>query len=315
MSHFEVNPNDVDRSNSIVNPHSTFEPKQSDAAPDGLRSFRTAVLRGLGVVAPPLLTLVILLWIVRSLDYYLLDPIVVGARNLIASSVADVQTSLPRAEPTAADPSVVIDDNKLYQRLASGEYIPLDVYRKVELHSSRPPINANQAYQQWVDLTYLRPWIVVPIFVVVFFGLMYVLGNLFAAGVGRVFWNWFEHGIGRLPIVRSVYSSTKQVTDYIFSDRELDFTRVVAVEYPARSIWSLAFVTSEGIADVQRAAGEPMLAIMVPTSPLPITGYTMLIPRSEVLDVNMSVEEAVEYLVRCGVVVPSQQLERKAESS
>lgn len=281
----------------------------------GLRAFRTAVLRGLGVVAPPLLTLVILLWIVRTLDYYVLDPIATGARSLIASAVADVHTALPDAEPSVADPSVLVADGKSYKRLASGEYIPLDVYRKVELNASRPPTNADQAYRQWVDLTYLRPWIVVPIFIVVFVSLMFVLGNLFAAGLGRVFWSWFEQGIGRLPIVRSVYSSTKQVTDYVFSDRELDFTRVVAVEYPARGIWSLAFVTSEGIADVQRAAGEPMVAIMVPTSPLPITGYTMLIPRSEVLDVNMTVEEAVEYLVSCGVVVPPQQLEaRLAES-
>jgi uncharacterized membrane protein len=222
-----------------------------------------------------------------------------------------VHSELPNAARSATDPTVVIAEGISYKRLASGEYIPADVYHKVELKASKPPTNAEQAYRQWVELTYLRPWIVVPIFIVVFIGLMYLLGNLFAAGLGRVFWSWFEQGIGRLPIVRSVYSSTKQVTDYVFSDRELDFTRVVAVEYPARGIWSLAFVTSEGIADVQKAAGEPMLAIMVPTSPLPITGYTMLIPRSEVLDVNMSVEEAVEYLVSCGVVVPQQQLESR----
>jgi uncharacterized membrane protein len=277
----------------------------------GLRAFRTAVLRGLGVVAPPLLTLVILLWIVRTLDYYVLDPIVVGARNFIASQVADVHADLPNAEPSARDPTVMVANGESYKRLDSGEYIPLAVYQKVERSASRTPANAEQAYRQWVEFTYLRPWIVVPIFIVVFIGVMFLLGNLFAAGLGRAFWGWFEHGIGRLPIVRSVYSSTKQVTDYVFSDRELDFTRVVAVEYPARGIWSLAFVTSEGIADVQRAAGEPMLAIMVPTSPLPITGYTMLIPRSEVLDVNMSVEEAVEYLVSCGVVVPQQQFENR----
>ncbi len=286
----------------------------SGAISSGLRAFRTAVLRGLAVIAPPLLTIVILLWIIRTLDYYVLDPIAVGARNLIASSVAEIHADLPGAEPSAADPTVVESKGKSYKRLSSGEYIPLDVYRKVELSASRPPSSAEQVYRQWVELTYLRPWIIVPIFIVVFIGLMYLLGNLFAAGLGRVFWSWFEQGIGRLPIVRSVYSSTKQVTDYIFSDRELDFTRVVAVEYPSRGIWSLAFVTSEGIADVQRAAGEPMLAIMVPTSPFPITGYTMLIPRSEVLDVNMSVEEAVEYLVSCGVVVPQQQFERSIEA-
>src|SRR5690349_21011372 len=80
--------------------------QSSGTIPSGLRAFRTAVLRGLYVVAPPLLTLVILLWIVRTLDYYVLDPLVVGARNLIASQVADVRTAVPNAVPSAADPTV-----------------------------------------------------------------------------------------------------------------------------------------------------------------------------------------------------------------
>ena len=280
---------------------------------DGLHAFRVAVLRGMGVVAPPLLTLVILLWIVRTLDYYVLDPIVVGVRNVMAATLADIQTDLPGGVPSEFDPTVVTQGDETFKRLPSGEYIPLDVYRRVERSSGISPTTGTQAYRRWVEVTFLQPWIVVPIFIVVFIAVMFLVGNLVAVRLGRAFWSWFEHGIGQLPIVRSVYSSTKQVTDYMFSERELDFTRVVAVEYPGRGIWSLAFVTSEGIADVQRVAGEPMLAIMVPTSPFPITGYTMLVPRSEVLDVNLSVEEAVEYLVSCGVVVPTAQLEVRPE--
>ena len=150
-------------------------------------------------------------------------------------------------------------------------------------------------------------------FIVVFVALMYVLGTLFAAGLGSAFWNWIEHGVGRLPVVRAIYNSTKQVTNYVFSERELEFTRVVAVEYPCRGIWSLAFVTNEGMIDVQNAAGEPLLTILLPTSPVPVSGYTMLVPKSEVLDVDMTVEQAVEYIVSCGVVLPPQQLEQRIE--
>src|SRR5262249_26435437 len=131
--------------------------------------------------------------------------------------------------------------------------------------------------------------------------------------LGRAFWSWFEQGIGRLPVVRAVYNSAKQVTNYVFSDRELEFTRVVAVEYPCRGIWSLAFVTNDGLIDVQGVTGEPMLTILLPTSPLPISGYTMLVPKSEVLDVDLTVEQAIEYIVSCGVVLPPQQLEKQLE--
>lgn len=274
----------------------------------GMRAFRTAVLRGLGVVAPPLLTIVILLWIVKTVDYYVLDPVIVGTRNLLAAELADIRTTLERPQPTD-DPTVVVSDGQKFKRLESGQYIPLSVYSTVVRYSpgEEPPTTGQEAYRRWVELTYLRPWIVVPVFVVVFVGLMYLLGSLFAAGLGRVFWGWFEQGIGRLPIVRSVYGSAKQVTDYVFSEREVEFTRVVAVEYPCRGVWSLAFVTSAGIAEIQTTTGEPMMAVMVPTSPFPVTGYTILVPKSEVLDVDLSVEQAVEYLVSCGVVIPVEQ--------
>ncbi|HTQ38451.1 MAG TPA: DUF502 domain-containing protein [Pirellulales bacterium] len=280
----------------------------------GLRPFRTAVLRGLGVVAAPLLTLVILLWIVRTVDYYILEPVLNATRDLVVREWADIRTQLSDAQATS-DPSVVVSDGKEYKRLESDQFIPLSVYSTVMKRSpgEAPPESGQEAYRRWLDVTYLRPWIVGPVFLVVFVLLMYVLGILFAAGLGRAFWGWFEQGIGRLPLVRAVYSSAKQVTNYVFSDRELDFTRVVAVEYPCRNVWSLAFVTNEGMNDVQTVAGMPMVTILLPTSPVPVSGYTMLVPKSDVLDVEMTVEQAVEYIVSCGVVLPPEQLEERIE--
>ena len=278
----------------------------------GLRPFRTAVLRGLGVVAAPLLTLVILLWIVRTVDYYILEPVVAGTKEVLSRELADIRSNLPEATPTD-DPTVFVSDGKSFKRLENGQYIPLAVYDSLAQKSTGepPPDSGQEAYRRWVDLTFLRPWIVGPVFVVVFIALMYLLGSMFAAGLGRAFWNWLEHGVGRLPFVRAIYSSTKQVTNYVFSDREMEFTRVVAVEYPCRGVWSLAFVTNEGMSDVQAVAKEPMLTILLPTSPVPVSGYTMLVPKSEVLDVDITVEEAIEYIVSCGVVLPEGQLEAR----
>ena len=219
---------------------------------------------------------------------------------------------MPEATPTD-DPTVFVSDGKSFKRLENGQYIPLAVYDSLaqKAPGEPPPDSGQEAYRRWVDLTFLRPWIVGPVFVVVFIALMYLLGSMFAAGLGRAFWNWLEHGVGRLPFVRAIYSSTKQVTNYVFSDREMEFTRVVAVEYPCRGVWSLAFVTNEGMSDVQAVAKEPMLTILLPTSPVPVSGYTMLVPKSEVLDVDITVEEAIEYIVSCGVVLPEGQLEAR----
>jgi uncharacterized membrane protein len=283
-------------------------PQKPSALARGLRPFRTAVLRGLTVVAPPLLTLVILLWIVRTLDYYILSPVIVGSRDVISRAVADVRTQLPADAVATSDPTVSDVAGTPYKRLASGQYVPLAVYETVIKQSpDDPPTDGLEAYRRWVEAEYLKPWIVVPVFIVVFGSLMWVLGILFAAGLGRAFYGWIEQVIGRLPVVRAVYRSTKQVTNYVFSEKDLEVTRVVAVEYPCRGIWSLAFVTNDGMVDVETIAKEPMLTILVPTSPMPFSGYTMLVPKSEVLDVDLTVEQAIEYMVSCGVVLPPQQ--------
>ncbi len=279
------------------------------AAAGGLRAFRIAVVRGLAVLAPPLLTIVILLWIASTLNYYIFAPLTTGTRNLAASWLADVRSDLPGAQPTS-DPTVLKLDGEAYKQLKSGQYIPLDVYNTVVRHSpgELPPTSGVAAYRRWIELTYLRPWIVVPLFTVVFVVLMYLLGSLFAAGLGRALFGWFERGIGRLPLVRRVYESVKQVTEYLFNSQTLDFTRVVAVEYPCPGVWTLAFVTGQGMPAINALAGEPTLTVMFPTNPMPFAGTIKMVPKSEVLDVDMTIEQAVEYIVSCGVVVPPQQL-------
>ncbi|HRX81394.1 MAG TPA: DUF502 domain-containing protein, partial [Pirellulaceae bacterium] len=96
------------------------------------------------------------------------------------------------------------------------------------------------------------------------------------------------------------------------TEREIEFNRVVAIEYPRKGIWSIGFVTGESMADIRAAANEPVLSVLMPTSPMPVTGFTVTIMKSEAVDLNITVDQAVQFIVSCGVVVPKQQ-QRSAE--
>ena len=152
--------------------------------------------------------------------------------------------------------------------------------------------------------------LVIPAFLSIFILTLYFLGRIFAVGFGRMVWGWAESLINRLPIISNVYGSVKQVTDFAFSDNELEFTRIVAVEYPRKGVWSMGFVTGESFLDVRSAAGEPCLTVLMPTSPMPATGFVISIPKSQAVDLNITVDQAIQFCVSCGVVVPPHQQAR-----
>lgn len=113
--------------------------------------------------------------------------------------------------------------------------------------------------------------------------------------------------LGKLPVVGRIYSSLKQVTDFVFSERTVSYNRVVAIQYPREGIWSLGFVTGTGMRAIADGAGEPTVTVLVPTSPMPMTGYTMSVPRSGVLDLDITVDQAFQFTLSCGVLVPPGQ--------
>ncbi len=278
--------------------------------------FRVAALRGLGVILPPLLTIVILLWISRTVIYYVLDPVANGARYFVAWAIADVRDVL--VESVATNDATIFKFGEVeFKKLPSGQFVPLDVFQAVSRKPGLDPLPTAgwPLYQRYVEVQYLPPYIVYPFVFVVFLFLLYLIGKFFAAGVGRFFWGLFEKFVHRVPVVRNVYSSVKQVTDFMTSENEYEFNRVVAVEYPCKGNWTVAFVTGEGLLDVQTAAGEPILTVLIPTNPTPVAGYTALVRRSEVIDLALTVDQACQYIISCGVVVPKQQLPAKGDAS
>lgn len=275
-----------------------------------LDPFRRAVIRGLGVLLPPLLTIVIFVWIGNTVANYVLGPMEAGSRRVLVAHYQDrilPENSIPEEQLTDGRAQL---DGVLYQQTADGRFVPAEDYEYVEqaLEPLSVPEKANEIYGDFVDQKFLQPHVVIPLFLCVFLLVLYLLGRFLAAGVGRFFWMQFERIINRLPLIRNVYSSVKQVTDFLFSEREIEYTRVVAIEYPRKGIWTIAMVTGESLLDIRCAANEPVLSLLVPTSPMPFTGFTVTVRKSETIDLNITIDQAFQFIVSCGVVVPSPQI-------
>jgi uncharacterized membrane protein len=133
---------------------------------------------------------------------------------------------------------------------------------------------------------------------------------------GRKFVALLEWFVTRVPVVKSIYPHAKQLVEFFFTDsKPIEFNTVAMIEYPRLGLWSLAFVTGAGFKDVQGATGKRMVTVYVPSSPAPMTGYCMVMPADEVLQIDISVEEAMKWVISGGVLSPSAQSVKPASGA
>ncbi len=139
--------------------------------------------------------------------------------------------------------------------------------------------------------------------------LVFVVGFLFKGYLGRQFLRFLERWIQRLPVIKVIYPYAKQLTEFFFEEKKkIAYETAVAVEYPRKGIYSIGFVTSEGLKDVTEVVGQDMVSIFIPSSPTPITGYTILVPKADVLQLNMTADETLRFTITAGVILPPSQL-------
>ncbi len=131
-------------------------------------------------------------------------------------------------------------------------------------------------------------------------------GALLASVVGRSIWRMVENFIMNTPLLRRVYPYVKQITDFVLTQEEQKsmFSRVVAVEYPRKGIWSIGFVTGSGIKKVVDNVKREFLTVLIPTSPTPFTGFVIMVPKKQTIELDMTVEEALRFTVSAGVIAP-----------
>lgn len=131
-----------------------------------------------------------------------------------------------------------------------------------------------------------------------------VTGVLAANLLGRRLVGVYESMVGRIPIVRTIYGGVKHFAEVVLSDSSASFKKVLMIEYPRQGIYSLAFQTSENAAEVQARTGETVVTVFLPTTPNPTSGFLLFVPKSQITELDMPVEEALKLIISLGVVVP-----------
>ena len=131
-----------------------------------------------------------------------------------------------------------------------------------------------------------------------------VTGFLVANLVGRRLVHLWESVLKRIPFVRSVYSAAKNFAEIVLTDANQSFKKVLLIEYPRTGLYSLCFQTSIYLGEVQARTGEEVICVFVPTTPNPTSGLILMVPKADVIELDMEVEDALKMVVSLGVVVP-----------
>lgn len=140
--------------------------------------------------------------------------------------------------------------------------------------------------------------------VILTFTLLLGTGFLAANLLGKKLIDAWESILARIPLVSWVYSGVKKVAETLLSPRSQSFRKVLLMEYPRKGIWSLCFQTSSDLGEVQARTGQEVVCVFVPTTPNPTSGFIILVPKSDVIELQMTVDEALRMIISLGVVVP-----------
>jgi len=132
-----------------------------------------------------------------------------------------------------------------------------------------------------------------------------LIGAIASNFMGRRLLSWWNALLGRIPIVRSIYSSVKQVSDTLFSENGNAFRKALLVQWPRPGVWTIAFQTGTPGGDVLTHLGDEYLSVYVPTTPNPTGGYFVMLKRSDCVELAMTVDEALTYVISMGVVSPA----------
>ena len=230
--------------------------------------FRRFFARGLAALLPTLITISLLIWLFQTLDRYIGQYINRGAQWVVVRLHPELGVVPP--PPSEVPPGVLVAPQPAPVELMWETY-HLDI------------------------LGFLLA-----------IALVYILGRLVASLLGRTALAALERFVLRIPLVRTIYTSIKQVTDFfILSKTTADrFSRVVAVQYPRTGIWSLGLVTNTALPAITAVTAEEMLTVFIPSSPTPVTGYTITAYKKDVIDLDMDIEQALRFIISGGVIMP-----------
>jgi len=141
-----------------------------------------------------------------------------------------------------------------------------------------------------------------------------LVGAATANYVGRVFLRLSERLLARMPVIRGVYGAAKQIFETVLAKQSNTFREAVLVEYPRRGMWTIAFITQRTEGEIRDLTGPDPISVYVPTTPNPTSGFLVFVPRSDVVPLAMTVEEAIKMVISTGIVTPTDRRSPEAKA-
>ncbi len=144
--------------------------------------------------------------------------------------------------------------------------------------------------------------------VIIFLVFTMLVGWVGKGLLGRSFLRWGEGLVGRMPVVRSIYNGVKQIAETVFAQTETSFDKACLFEYPRKGVWAIGFISTTTKGElVQKTGGEPMTSVFVPTTPNPTSGFLLFFPTKDLIELEMSVEDAAKLVISAGLVYPGEK--------
>ena len=265
--------------------------------------FKRFFLRGLGALLPTLLTIALLIWAYEFVNRHIGRHITEGMIHLLAYA----------GEPTIVQESDLLRyGTKVNEWFPSGKHEAKQLTVEYKIINSKALKSGSEAVRKRAErarklalwhIAFAKYKLHVVGFVIAVI-VVYFVGFFLASFIGRTTWKLVEGLILRIPLVRAIYPNIKQVTDFLFTDRQFEFSGVVAVQYPRKGIWSVGLLTGQAMKFLKDQEGPELLTVFIPSSPTPMTGYTIMVPKSDMVLLDLSIDEALRFTISGGVITP-----------
>ena len=279
-------------------------------APRGIGGF---FLRGLVTLLPVVLTLVIFGLLIQMIDRYVTGPIndVIYwslERNSLGWSALEKLGIDPLAADYVQEDLLPADLRELVLQRGLGDPFVREqvaIYRESHLDLLRD-LHKLAIHSDRLRTDVAR--VVHPVFGILSSLLVVLwLGWLVGSFLGRRLVARLDRAMHLIPVVKSVYPYSKQLVEFFFAEKKLEFHSVVIVPYPSPGLWSFGFVTGKAVRTLRNATGKDLITCFIPSSPMPMTGYTIFVEASRVVPVSISVDEALRVTMSGGVIIPPRE--------
>lgn len=270
-------------------------------------------LRGLITILPAVLTLFILVTVVQfaqnyvttpinSTIYWLLEGNAIGWKVLRSVEINPLADEFLDPEALPHEAQEALRSEGVSSEAFQSE---LGILREPELGFFRdlPSLAINPYKLRREVRGVVHPMVGVLVSLL----LVLTVGYFTSGFLGRRMISTFDRAAQNLPVIRSVYPYTKQLVEFFAAETDFEFDTVVAAPYPSEGVWAISFVTSPGLKTVHEELGERYVSVFVPTSPMPMTGFTVFIKEDRLIPLPISVDEALRVTISAGVLIPAHE--------